>query len=212
MADGEKMITLREVVLEFEPELIEGVLITGLWLEEQEEARSLIQNTEAYCEQRIHETQQAINEMEENAKAEHKKRLAEMLEELEANFLDKSEALFAEWHQAREREVDEITERARQLVESVFIKILDQLTDEDKFHAVFKQFVRVSDPRTEATLYFHTQQSDTIKEWLSQHHQLMWTLSPDDTLTPDELVLRTAKGELSLSWPGFQKHLVSRLM
>jgi len=206
------MITLREVVLDFEPELIEGVLITGLWLDEQEEAQSLIQKTEAYCEQRIHETQQAINVMEENAKAEHQKRLAEMLEEMEANFLDTSEALFAEWHQAREREVDEITDRARKLVESVFMKILDHMTDEDKFHAVFKQLVRSSDPRTEATLYFHTQQSDTIKEWLSQYHQLMWTLTPDDTLSPDELVLRTPKGEMSLSWPGFQKHFISRLM
>lgn len=206
------MITLREIVLAFEPELIEGVLITGQWLEEQEEARSLIQNTEAYCEQRIHETQQAIIEMEENAKAEHQKRLAEMLEEMEANFLDKSEALFAEWHQARELEVDEITDRARKLVESVFMKILDHMTDQDKFHAVFKQLVRAADARTEATLYFHTQQSDTIKEWLSQYHQLMWTLTPDDSLSPDELVLRTPKGELSLSWLGFQKHFISRLM
>jgi len=206
------MITLREVVLEFEPELIEGALITGLWLAEQEEARSLIQKTEAYCEQRILETQQAINEMEENAKSDQQKRLADKIEELEANFLDKSEGIFVEWHQSRELEVKEITERARKLVESVFIKILDQHTDEDKFQAVFKQIVRVSDPRTEATLYFHTQQSDTIKEWLSQYHQLMWTLSPDDSLTTDELVLKTSKGELSLSWSGFQKHLVSRLM
>lgn len=206
------MITLREIPLEFEPDLIEEVLITGLWLEEQEDSQRLIQKTEAYCEQRIAETEQEIIRMEENAKKAHQERLAKMLEELEANFLDKSEALFAQWYQEREREADEITDRAKQLVEKVFLALLDQLPDNDKLHAVFRQLIRSADQRTEATLYFHTQQSDTLKEWLSRHHQLMWTLVPDDTLSPDELVLRTSKGELSLSWAGFQKHLVSRLM
>ena len=206
------MITLREIPLEFEPDLIEEVLITGLWLEEQEESKRLIQKTEAYCEQRMADTEQEIIRMEESAKKAHQERLAKMVEELEANFLDKSEALFAQWHQEREREADEITDRAKQLVEKVFLALLDQLPDDDKLHAVFRQLMRSADPRTEATLYFHTQQSDTLKEWLSRHHQLMWTLVPDDTLSPDELVLRTSKGELSLSWAGFQKHLVSRLM
>lgn len=206
------MITLREIPLEFEPDLFEEVLITGLWLEEQEESQRLIQKTEAYCQQRIADTEQEIIRMEENAKKAHQERLAKMLEELEANFLDKSEALFAQWYQEREREADEITDRAKQLVEKVFLALLDQLPDDDKLHAVFRQLIRSADPRTEATLYFHTQQSDTLKEWLSRHHQLMWTLVPDDTLSPDELVLRTSKGELSLSWAGFQKHLVSRLM
>jgi len=212
MANGEAMITLREIPLDFEPELTEEVLITGVWFEEQSEALNLIQSTETHCQQLIDQTHETINTMEEKAKAEHQEKLSTVLAEMEMNFLDKSEALFAEWSQMREREADEIIDRAKKLVESVFITMLNQLPDHDKLQAVFKQIIRVSDNRTEATLYYHTQQSEILKEWMSRYHQLMWTLTPDDSLHPDELVLRTAKGELSLSWSGFQKHIISRLM
>jgi len=94
----------------------------------------------------------------------------------------------------------------------VFLAILNQLPDEDKLHAVFRQIMRAADKRTQATLYFHPDNEAELTEWLSDIHQVMWTLSPDDQMKSDELVLKTEKGELSLSWRGFQQHLVSRLM
>ncbi|PPC63865.1 HrpE/YscL family type III secretion apparatus protein [Pantoea sp. ICBG 1758] len=206
------MITLREIPFDFEPEIIEDVLITGLWFDQQYQAKSLIEETEAYCQELIEQTRKDIAEMEKKAKTEHEARLAQILEEMESNFLDKSEGLFAEWLSQREREADEITDRARKLVESVFLAILNQLPDEDKLHAVFRQIMRAADKRTQATLYFHPDNEAELTEWLSDIHQVMWTLSPDDQMKTDELVLKTEKGELSLSWRGFQQHLVSRLM
>jgi len=206
------MITLRQITLDFEPELIEGVLIDKQWFEEQETARTLIQETEDYCRQLREQAQQEITEMTENAKAEHQKRLAEILEEMEVNFLDKTEGLFAEWAEQREQEENEIIDRAKKLVESVFIAMLNQLPDEDKLHAVFKQIQRASDKHTEATLYHHPDQTALLQEWATKNGLSMWTLIPDDTLHPDELILRAPKGELSLSWSGFQKHIISRLV
>ncbi|NIG12951.1 hypothetical protein F3J37_01475 [Pantoea sp. Al-1710] len=206
------MIRLPVVTLEFEPDPIEGVLITRQMMEEDSAAASLMEITEAHCQQLIEQTEKDIIEMKKKATEEHQKRLAQILEEMEQNFLDKSEGLFAEWYQERERDSDEITERAKGLVEKVFMAMLDQLPDEDKLHAVFRQIQRSANTRTEATLYHHPDHAEELAEWMSKYHLAMWALNPDDKLSHDELILATDKGELSLTWAGFQKHLVSRLM
>jgi len=212
MANGEAMITLRELSLEFEPDLIEGVLITGDWMDEHEEAKSLIQTTEEYCQQLIEQTQRDIEDMQNKSNDEHRQRLAEMLEEMEANFLDKTNGLFADWYAQRERDTDEITGRAKQLVERVFLTMIDQLPDEDKLHAVFRQIVRASDKRVDATLYSNPKHIQELTQWIHAHPELNWALVPDDDIPPEELGLRTVNGELSLSWEGFKKHIITRLL
>jgi len=206
------LIKLREIPLEFEPELIEDVVITGLWFEQQHQARTLIEQAQAEADRLVQEAQQEAEDIMNNARTEAQQKLAEVLTELETNFLDKSEGLFAEWYARREQDDQELVNRARNLVEAVFMAMLDQLPDEDKLSAVFRQIHRAGDKQTEATLYFHTRHKKELQEWLSRYHLDMWKLITDDELPPNQLILATSKGELSLSWDGFRKHLVSRLM
>jgi len=206
------MITLREVTLDFEPELVEGVLITGLWLEQQEKANDLIRNTEAWCDSRRAQAEEEVNQIMEQARLDSQEKMANLLTEIESHFLARSESLFFAWQEEKQKEDDELIERARALVEAVFVSMFEQLPDDDKLSAVFRQVVKATDKSSHATLFFNPEHEAILSEWMNDHPQLLWNLKPDPSQPENELILMTAAGELSLSWEGFKKHILSRVM
>jgi len=204
--------SLRPIDINFEPDLIEGVLIAGHWFEEQEQARTLLERTQAECEAMIRQAQEEANQIMSSAKEESAHRMALLLEGIEEHFLKQSEEIFFDWEQARAEEENEIFFRARKLVEKVFISMLDQVPDEDKFKALLRQIYKASDRKTHATLFFNPAHTATIETWKTGFPQLPWSLEPDPEHPSESLLLKTSQGELSLSWAGFQKHIIDRLV
>jgi len=203
------MIDLREIRIEFEVNLIEDVLIKSETLTEQDSAKSLFEQTEEYCQQQIKENEIIIAEKTREFECDLKLQMNNSLSKLESDFLSKTEEFFSLLESSRLDEEETITRRAKSFMHSLFNAMFDAVPDDEKINAVFRQLSRSADKHEAATLFIHPDTLNRIPELtLAVSH---WDISPTENQPQDELMLRTAKGEFSLSWRGYQHYILSRL-
>jgi len=205
------MWNLREIELQFEPDLIEGTVLSSSWLREQSEAKSLLARTFAQCEEAKKQTHEEIELMKTQARLHHEERMKTLLADVEKAFLEKAESVFFEWSQEKSMDGADLVKRAQALCNALFIEMFNRIPDEEKVEAVLNQIIKASDKQVSATLFYHPQHEDQLQAWKETQPHLPWELFADDTQQIDTLLLKTEQGELSLSWPGFRDHILQRL-
>jgi len=202
------MWNLRQLTLDFPPELIEGVMLPAAAIQQQQQASALLEQTQAHCDELLREAENQAAQILHQASLEAEQQIAQQRATAEQAFWQQTQRLFDDWHHARQQQDNQLLTRAQHLVTAAFSQLLAELPDNEKIHALLSQLLQASDRRNEATLFYHPQHEASLRHWFTVNPHLPWALRADEQQIPETLLLQTSQGEFTISWDSLQQRLL----
>ncbi|MRT54727.1 HrpE/YscL family type III secretion apparatus protein [Enterobacteriaceae bacterium RIT693] len=198
----------RKVALEDDASIIEGVLLPQSVLQEQQQARSLVEQATLRSEALLAEARQQAERAIAEAQDEAGRLVIARVEDAERDFWQRAEIFFSEWQAERDAQSSAVVSQAQALINAAFEQLFGGLSEQQKLNALLTQLQGASARATDVTLYHPSQHEAPLASWLAAHPQLGWTRCVDDALAAETLLLQTAQGEFSISWASLQQHLL----
>ncbi|VEB99377.1 type III secretion apparatus protein, HrpE/YscL family [Cedecea lapagei] len=198
----------RKVALEDDSYVVEGVLLPQAVLQEQQQARSLVEQATLKSEALLAEARQQAERLILEAEQEAERLVVLRTEEAEGEFWQRADSLFNEWQAERDAQSAEVVSQAQRLINAAFEQLFGGLSEQQKLTALLTQLQVAGARATEVTLYYSPQHEAALASWLAAHPRLGWTCCADEALAAETLLLQTAQGEFSISWASLQQHLL----
>lgn len=194
-----------------QPSPEEGVLLRSDIVQALDQANDLLSRAQQQQAEMMTEAESQAQAIVAAAQAQAESHIATLLAEKEAEFLQRTEALFADWHAARLQQEENLVQQAQQLVSATLEHYFARSDEAQKITALLRQFMLASAREPEATLCCHPHHYDPVATWLQCHPHLAWSIKRDDALPLEHLILQTAHGELSVAWASLQQRLLNAI-
>jgi|SRR5471030_1821346 len=194
-------------------ELLNAPEADAVWLPrhlvlQHQQALSVIAAAEQQAAQRLQQAEMQAEHIIEQARSDAERQVADLLANSEADFLQRTEQLFAGW-QAQQAEQDSLlVTRAGELLHNVMTRLLDDTGQAQQLNALLRQLVQAQPRGQQATLWSHPSRQTELTQWLDARPHLTWERQFDESLDPDSLLLETASGELRVGWQALKTLLL----
>lgn len=190
------------------PTLEESVLLRASVVQSLQQCDDVLSRAQLQHAEILVRAESLAAEIIAKAEAQAEVHASRLLAEKEAQFLQRTGALFADWHAARLQQEENLVQQARELVHATLEHLFAQSTEAQKTTALLRQLLHAGAREADATLCCSSQHYADADAWLQSHPHLSWALKCDDTLPADSLLLQTASGELNVAWPQLQQRLL----
>lgn len=162
-------------------------------------AQSIIAAAERQAEALLEQAQRQADELAREAR-----------EAASAEFWQQAEAFLEGWSE-QQRQIGERTlEIASRLVGQALNRLLDEVPEEARVHALLRQ-LRIAQADGEGgELCCHPQLRPAVEAWLDARRSCTWRIREDETLDTGSLRLVAAHGDFVLSWGTAVEQLLPR--
>lgn len=140
--------------------------------------------------------------------AEHTRE--ELMEQAGLAFWQRANAQLQRWENERQAMCDHLERYATGVVNQAVRHLLDETAQPQRLAALLKQLLASQVPEVSALLLCHPRELETVKQRLATHHATLWKLQPDDTISPQTLVLKTEEGDFRISWASLLETLLKQ--
>lgn len=155
-----------------------------------------------------------VNSQAEKLLSMAEEKCEELQKKSALEFWERANAQLARWEREREEMCSSLEQYATLIVNRTIKQLLDETTEPQRLKALLKQLLENQIPDFNATLHCCSGEFEYLKHYFSHHGASLWTLQPDDTITPQTLVLKTEEGDFCISWnamlESFLKHREER--
>lgn len=123
-----------------------------------------------------------------------------LLEQAGLAFWQRANAQMHRWENERKVMCDNLEQYITEIANQAIRHLLDETPQPQRLAALLKQLLISHVPEVNALLLCHPQEIEVLKRCLTRHDAAYWRLQPDDTISPQTLVLKTEEGDFHISW------------
>lgn len=124
----------------------------------------------------------------------------EARQQAEQRFWQQADEILQAWRRHYQQLEEQVTDVMTTVVTQALAQLLTEAAEPERITALLRQLLRAKSVEEQGTLYCHPPQQSQIAQWLQQHPQLAWRLTPEASRPGDSLRLVTSQGELHLDW------------
>lgn len=124
----------------------------------------------------------------------------EARQQAEQRFWQQADEILQAWRRHYQQLEEQVTDVMTTVVTQALAQLLTEAAEPERITALLRQLLCAKSVEEQGTLYCHPPQQSQIAQWLQQHPQLAWRLTPEASRPADSLRLVTSQGELHLDW------------
>lgn len=186
-----------------------GSVISAEDLATHQQALAIVEQARQQAEALLQQADAEIQARHAEAEAALAADLTQRQQQLEQEFYQQADALFAGWQQEQDSWQEAVLPRTQALLAQAIEQILSEQPAPARLHALLMQLLSAQGRAASATLFCPPAQKAEVQAWLDERPHLSWTLKTDGSLAQESLVLETAQGELRLSWQALCSHALA---
>lgn len=190
----------KKITLLSDPQLAESLVLTREAVAEHQQALTVMQLAERQAQQRLEQANREAEQLLAEAQLRIGEALKTQAEQQQHDFAQQAQQLFTQWQEQEQQWQQALIPRAEALLSQAMIELLDQQPEAARLQATLAQLLKAQGRQAAATLICAPAYLPVVEAWLAERPQLVWEISADAALAPDQLILTTGQGELHLSW------------